>query len=322
MNPIPSSSGEFDKQYPDQVPILSVTINPSGLGPPLPAKEKKKKASKSSAATSADDIERNKPITQVNGAVLPGSVNSVDILSELSKINTEADESMRIVDKTVVVISDLTEGDPDAELRNAMRSTLTSTIDMDIETDMDLETSLSENVANSDLMANICRRARRNYADFEITQQAKRLLSEGVQTHLKNVVEATFRLAQGRLNRQPFQDHALLLHKMAQCAAIKGDFVGILSKTAALQWGPDVSEILAREEAAAEEYVRKYNEIDEQQLLKKMIHIEDETIKQSGVGVKRNAGAAFLDQEAWHYREVSFNNMLQTLHPYRSMVVL
>lgn len=245
------------------------------------------------------------------------SAMSSDILGELVKVNVEAgDDSLKIDNKIIAFIEPLADekdewdllGKETRKTSNSLgQETATPRLqhDQDVETDYDLESALASNVVNSDLMTRIFRSTRSSYHDFEIDASAKRVLSEGIQMHLKNVVEAAFRLAQSRVNRQSYEDHAKLLQTMKQCT--ERNNYDALSKVAALQWGPNVTEILAREEAAAQEYMRKFQEMDEHQLVEKMKNFDEESSKQQTNGPnksKRTGAAAVSDQDTWFKKEV------------------
>ena len=309
---------------------------PHMVPPVVPAVKETKKKEPKKRATQAQQQAAAAAAAAANGGMGPGGVPMTaldelestygkgkavtgpvpgDVLSELVKVNADGDEALRVVDRTLVFSEPLGDEESELELRAATRAGVaakqlgpTPRIDLDTETDADLERAIALNLVNADVIARVARSARQACADFEVTSAAKRVLSDGIQMHLKNVVDAAFRMARSRLNRPAFESHATLMKTMSQCAST-GDYEA-LKKCAALQWGPNVKEILRREETAAQEYVKKYTEMDEQRLVEKMKQYEEEIVKQTqstgAAGTKRRVSQGVSDTDAWYNKEVNY----------------
>lgn len=157
---------------------------------------------------------------------------------------------------------------------------------------------MGSNVINLPILKNIMSKIQLSSPHFEMTDSAMKLLSEGIQYHLKNVFESAIEISRKRSNRSAVSTYTELLHSMKD-----GEIQPSHLQTASLMWGPDIHNILNNEENFLINSYNKYLELD-RDLLKSKIQLFEEG-KNKIVGTskrKSNQGESFI---GWWEHDVS-----------------
>jgi hypothetical protein len=144
---------------------------------------------------------------------------------------------------------------------------------------VEYEPWMDRNVASKDVLDRAC-----HSRPMEVSSDARRLLSNGIQNHLKTILETALEVSRKRLNRTALGSYHESLQHLLQN---DGDVPEHLLNNVAVKWGPDVSAILREEETKMKQFYKDYCEIDEEKLKEKMKSYDEE--KQKSLN-KRKAG--------------------------------
>jgi arsenate reductase-like glutaredoxin family protein len=132
---------------------------------------------------------------------------------------------------------------------------------------------------------------------LDITLEARKLISEGIQSHLKTLLESVLDTSRKRLNRSAIGNYNEQWQRLRQN---EGHITDHHLQNVGLKWGPDVSSLLREEENKMKQIYKDYNDLDEEKLKDKMQKHDEERMK--GMG-KRKVGISQQDNEL-HWWEI------------------
>ena len=160
---------------------------------------------------------------------------------------------------------------------------------------VEYEAWMDKNVVGKDILEkainNTCR------GKVELSSEAKKLVSDGIQSHLKTILESALDSSRRRLNRSAFGNYYESLQHLKMNS---GRVTDHHLHTVALKWGPDVVQVIKEEESKMRQNYKDYCELDEEKLKEKMKLYDEERTKAIG---KRKAGGGQPDNEA-HWWEI------------------
>lgn len=133
--------------------------------------------------------------------------------------------------------------------------------------------------------------------DIKIGVSSLSALSNGIQQHLKNVLESAYKVSKSRANKTAINSYEGIYRMIVDHG--KGNALPENTQNIAIRWGEDVRTILHAEEHAARKALKQYDSALEEDLNAKMRAFDEERARS---GNKRKAGAEA--DVAWWTKEV------------------
>ena len=133
--------------------------------------------------------------------------------------------------------------------------------------------------------------------DMKIGVPSLNMLSNGIQQHLKNVLESAFKLSKTRANKTAINSYDGISRMIIEHG--HGNALPENQQNIAIHWGDDVSGALHREELEARHTLKQYEVGLEETLAQKMRAYDEERGK---AGQRRRPGTS--DADSWWAKEV------------------
>lgn len=135
------------------------------------------------------------------------------------------------------------------------------------------------------------------------------VLCDGLQKHLKNIMESVIKLGDGRYSTSTVVAHRDILSTMSS-----GEIGDPTMSKVAMKWGPSIGNLLADEDVESREAYKQIRKDDEKKLEEKMKQVEESLAAIAGTKRKTASDGADL---AWWKKDVSqlycFEYFLQIL---------
>lgn len=137
---------------------------------------------------------------------------------------------------------------------------------------------------------------------MKISPHALQALSNGLQVHLKNIIEAAVKLKRVKENSTSLGCYDHLSRMIIDYG--RGNAVYENKFNIAMRWGPNVQNILKAEDEAAKKLLITYNNDLESRLSEKMTTFDEERYRPSNNNNKRRLGQSDPDVIPWWNVEV------------------